>query len=393
MSPGTYVTNFYDPSNPEKRLNPIAMWVKGWVDPAKWGIPQKSEWVWEDVYSYETQWDSKIGIRKDLDLDGKPKWQPVYMIAQWVFGGIDVGELTDRDVAQIWTIPNARNLSVVAPKLLSATEVKDRSVLVAGVDFESELRLKPWWELEGSEPGADDQAIAGSRVATLLDLSQGSLVQVGGQIFRVVAVLAENGQQDDDMLFVDLGAAQRALDRPGAVSLVEVAALCTACPIEQMVAQIQAALPQARVTALRQAVTLRMEMVGQLMRFSWALSAVVLVIGGLVVLTTMLGAVTERKQEIGVLRAVGFRRRHIVNIILTEATLVSLLGGLLGWLTGMGAAVVLAPLVTQASLPVSWDLLLALWAVTIALVVGVAASVYPAVRAARLDPTTALRAL
>ena len=50
------------------------------------------------------------------------------------------------------------------------------------------------------------------------------------------------------MLFVDLGAAQRALDRPAAVSLVEVAALCTACPIEQMVAQIQAALPQARNT-------------------------------------------------------------------------------------------------------------------------------------------------
>jgi putative ABC transport system permease protein len=305
----------------------------------------------------------------------------------------DVGELTDRDVAQIWTIPNARNLSIVAPKLLSAAEVGERSVLVAGVDFESELRLKPWWALEGSEPGADDHAIVGSRVAELLGLSLGSLVQVGGQTFQMVAVLAENGQQDDDMLFVDLGAAQRALNRPGVVSLIEVAALCTACPIEQMVSQIQAALPQARVSALRQAVTLRMEMVGQLMRFSWAVSAVVLVIGGLVVLTTMLGAVTERKQEIGVLRAVGFRRRHIVNIILTEATLVSLLGGLLGWLTGMGTAVVLAPLVTQASLPVSWDPLLALWAVTIALVVGVAASVYPAVRAARLDPTTALRAL
>jgi putative ABC transport system permease protein len=205
--------------------------------------------------------------------------------------------------------------------------------------------------------------------------------------------LAENGQQDDDILFVDLGAAQRTLNRPGAVSLVEVAALCTACPIEDMVAQIQAALPQARVTALRQAVTLRMELVGQLIRFSWALSAVVLSIGGLVVLTTMLGAVAERKQEIGVLRAIGFRRQHIIHIILTEATLVSLLGGVLGWLIGMGAAAMLAPVITQVNLPVSWDPLVALWAVSLALVVGVSASVYPAVRAARLDPTTALRSL
>ena len=74
-------------------------------------------------------------------------------------------------------------------------------------------------------------------------------------------------------------APQQALGRSGAISLVEVAALCIACPIEDMVAQIQTVLPQARVTALRQAVTLRMEMVGQLRRFSWALSAVVLVIG------------------------------------------------------------------------------------------------------------------
>jgi putative ABC transport system permease protein len=305
----------------------------------------------------------------------------------------DLQTLTDQDVAQVWTIPNAANVSIVAPKLLSVTEIQEQAVLVAGVDFESELRMKPWWQLEGSQPQANDQAVAGSRVANLMDLSVGSEVEVGTQTFQIAAVLAETGQQDDDMLFVDLEAAQQALDRPGAISLAEVAALCIACPIEAMVDQIQAVLPQARVTALRQAVTLRMEMVNQLTRFSWALSGVVLVIGGLVVLTTMLGAVTERKQEIGVLRAIGFRRRHIVNVILTEATLVSALGGVLGWLAGVGAAAILTPLVTQVDLPVTWDPLVAWWAVVIALVVGVSASAYPAVRAARLDPTTALRAL
>ena len=305
----------------------------------------------------------------------------------------DLEELTDQDVAQVWTIPNARNISIVAPKLLSAAKIGEQAVLVAGVDLESELRMKQWWQLKGSAPETDDQAVAGSRVAELLGLSVGTPVQIGEQTFQIAAVLAENGQQDDDMLFVDLGAAQRALHRPNAISLIEVAALCTACPIEDMVAQIQTVLPQARVTALRQAVTLRMEMVGQLQRFSWALSAAVLAIGGLVVLTTMLGAVSERKQEIGVLRAIGFRRRHIINIILTETMLVSLLGGLLGLLIGIGAATVLIPIVTQTDLPVALDPLLALWAVAIALVVGMAASIYPAVRAAQLDPTTALRAL
>ena len=305
----------------------------------------------------------------------------------------DLEELTDQDVAQVWTIPNAANVSIVAPKLLGVAQVREQAVLLAGVDFESELRMKPWWHLEGSRPQTADQVLVGSRVAELLGLSLGSEVKVGGQTFQVAAILAETGQQDDDLVFVDLKTAQQTLNRPGAISLVEVAALCIACPIEDMVAQIQAALPQARVTALRQAVTLRMEMVGQLTRFSWALSAVVLVIGGLVVLTTMLGAVTERKQEIGVLRAIGYRRRHIVNVILSEALLVSALGGILGWLAGTGAAVILTPMVTQVDLAVSWDAQLALWAVTIAAAVGVISSIYPAVRAARLDPTTALRAL
>jgi putative ABC transport system permease protein len=305
----------------------------------------------------------------------------------------EVGELTVSDVEQIHTIPNARNVSIVAPKLLGTAEVDERTILIAGVDFESELRLKQWWQLLGSAPQSEDEAIAGARLASLLDLSIGSPVQVGDQTFRVSAILVENGSQDDDILFVDLGAAQRAFDRPDAISMIEVAALCTACPIEEMVAQIQSVMPQARVTGLRQAVTLRMETVGQLTRFAWALSGIVLVIGSLVVLTTMLGAVTERKQEIGVFRAMGFRRAHIMRVILMEAALVSLVGGLLGWLVGMGAATLLAPSIAQVSVEVAWDPLLGLGAVGTAVALGLVSSFYPALRAARLDPNTVLRAL
>jgi putative ABC transport system permease protein len=309
----------------------------------------------------------------------------------------DVGELTVQDTDDILTIPNAANVSVIAPKLLSAVELsaqgQDQLVLVAGVDFEQELRLKKWWRLIGRPPETDDQAVAGARVASLLDLAVGSRVPVGERSFEIVAILAENGTQDDDMVFVDLGAAQQALGRPDGISLIEVAALCTACHIDDMVAQIQEALPQARVTGLRQAVSLRMETVGQVTRFAWALSAVVLVIGGLVVLTTMLGAVAERRREIGVFRAIGFRRAHIVRVILAEATLMSLTGGILGWLIGMGTATFLAPTVAQVSVAVNWDPLLAAGAVTVALFVGLLSSLYPAIRAAQLDPTTALRAL
>jgi len=305
----------------------------------------------------------------------------------------DVGELSLTDLDRIETIENARNISVVAPKLLGAIPLADRSVLVAGVRFDDELRLKQWWNLEGEEPDAPEEALAGWRLAQALHLRPGQEIEVKGQPFRVAGILGENGSQDDDILFVDLGAAQKVMDKPGGVSLVEVAALCTECPVEDMVEQISGVLPQARVTALRQAVNLRMETVGQLGRFAIAVSVVVIVIGALVVLTAMLGAVSERRQEIGLFRALGFRQQHVMRIILVEAALISLAGGILGWLVGMGMAILLAPQLANVTMPVVWDWWLALGAIVGALLIGLVGSLYPAVNAARLDPTTALRSL
>ena len=305
----------------------------------------------------------------------------------------DVGEMTLADLDQIQTIKNARNISVVAPKLLGAVSLGGQSVLVAGVRFDDELRLKQWWHLEGDEPATADEALIGVRLARVLGLGLGDEVAINGQTFRIAGILGENGSQDDDILFIDLTRAQQVMGKPEAVSLVEVAALCTACPVEDMVEQISAVLPQARVTALRQAVTLRMETVGQLSRFALAVSAVVIAIGGLVVLTTMLGAVAERRQEIGLFRALGFRQRHVMQIILGEAALISLVGGVLGWLLGQATAVLLAPRLADVTIPVVWNPALALGAMGGALLVGLVASLYPASTAARLDPTTALRSL
>jgi putative ABC transport system permease protein len=108
----------------------------------------------------------------------------------------------------------------------------------------------------------------------------------------------------------------------------------------------------------------------------------------------MMGNVRERTAEIGIFRAVGFRQTHIMRIVLLEAGILSALAGLAGYLAGLGAARLALPFFAEGhGASVSFDPFLAGSAFLLAMVLGLAASIYPALLAARMDPNEALRAL
>jgi putative ABC transport system permease protein len=96
-------------------------------------------------------------------------------------------------------------------------------------------------------------------------------------------------------------------------------------------------LPDARVMAIQQVVKGRMETLHRFSTFSLGMSAVVILVGSLVVLTTMMSSVRERKEEIGIFRAMGFRKSHVMGIIFSEAAIISGPAGLIGYLVGTAA--------------------------------------------------------
>lgn len=310
-------------------------------------------------------------------------------------GGIAVGpqEIRQDQLAGIRTIPNSRNIAAVAPKVLGAVTVKGTRVLMMGVDPQNEFHLKRWWTVDGRPLAADDELVAGSAVAQRLGLAMGDTMELAGAPFTVTGILRETGSQDDGLLLASLPAAQRLLGKEGIVSLVEVAALCADCPVEDMVRQISAVLPGVKVSAIQQVVKTRMHALEQFRAFSLGVAVVVILIGALVVFVTMMGSVNERTREIGIFRALGFRRGHVVSLILMEASWVSLLAGLLGFLAGMGATRLILPFLAEEHLHLAWSPALAAGSLLLALGVGAVASLYPALHASRLDPTEALRAL
>jgi putative ABC transport system permease protein len=317
------------------------------------------------------------------------------------YGGINLGgvsynvkEISAEEVERINSIENRANIKLVAPKTLGVVETASLAVLMAGIDIDSELELKQWWQITGQAPQGAGEVLAGSRVAENLKLAPGSAVAVRGKELRVVGVLAPTGSQDDEILFASIDTAQTILDKKGLYSIVEVSALCGDCPIGEIVSQIAGKIPGARVSAVQQVVKSKMQALDHLVKLTVGVSAVVLFIGILIVLVTMMGSIKERTREIGIFRAIGFRQGHIVRIILLEAAIVSFAAGVLGWAFGIGVARASFPLFSEgAAGAIALDPRLAAGAVVVAVLTGLLASIYPAMRAVKMAPGEALRIL
>jgi putative ABC transport system permease protein len=117
-----------------------------------------------------------------------------------------------------------------------------------------------------------------------------------------------------------------------------------------------------------------------------------LVIGGLSVVNTMIMAVTERVREIGLKKAVGAHTIHVLREYLAEAVLIGFLGGAIGYLAGLGLTTLINTLGKSSNLELFLVTpTLTLLALGFAVALGALAGVIPALRAARLDPVTALR--
>ncbi len=316
------------------------------------------------------------------------------------YGGIQLGgvsliadEIRQENLVAIDSIPNRGNVAAIAPKVLGTVDVGGQRVMLMGIDPKVEFGLKRWWTLNGSRPGDAPEVVAGSAIAARLGLEIGQAVPIDGRVFKVVGLLEQTGSQDDNLLLASLPVAQSLLGKAGSLSMVEIAALCHDCPVEDMVNQLSTALPNVDVQAVQQVVKTRMHALDQFRMFAWGVAGTVVIIGALLVFVTMMGSVNERTREIGIFRAIGYRRSHVLRLILIEAGLVSAFAGVLGYFAGLGATLVILPLLKAGHAGLHLDPVLAAGAFFATLAIGLFATLFPALRASRLEPSEALRAL
>ena len=131
------------------------------------------------------------------------------------------------------------------------------------------------------------------------------------------------------------------------------------------------------------------ELTGNLAVVAMALVSIFLVVGGIVIMNIMLASVTERTREIGLRRALGARKRHILLQFVTESSVLAAVGGFIGIL---GAYAVVFFVKTVFSFPMETPLTAVILSLLLATSVGLFFGIFPAMRAAKLDPIEALRA-
>jgi putative ABC transport system permease protein len=245
------------------------------------------------------------------------------------------------------------------------------------------------------------QVMLGRGLAENLQKQPGQTVEIEGQDFQVAGIYDSFNVYENGSAVVPLHDLQQLMDQPGQVNefqlVLETSATRNDRAIEQVSQRIESLRDEAgRKLGLAAQPTQEYINGSTELRFSsamaWVVSTIALVIGAVGMLNTMIMSVMDRTQEIGVLRAIGWRKSRIVRMILWESLLISLVGALAGT---MGAIVLTRLLfyLPAAQGFVRHDLPLSVigMGVLLSVIVGIVGGAYPAFRGASLPPTEALR--
>ncbi len=241
------------------------------------------------------------------------------------------------------------------------------------------------------------EVMLGDVLAQELKKKPGDSLEIQGTPFTVTGVYHGASALQADAVIMPLDQLQQLSSVEGKVSTIDVRLRPAPSGeawdhyIKRAQAEIEAALPGLRaVPAAERASDNQFVKLAQ--ASAWGTSTLALLIGILGIANTMVMSVFERTQEIGTLRAMGWKRRQVLALIEFEAAILGVGGGILGLLLGWCALRVLAGLPQTASFvsaTVGWPLLVQ--AMVIALLAGIIAGAVPAWRAGKLSPVDALR--
>ncbi len=321
--------------------------------------------------------------------------------------------LPESHVASI-LMENLPGVERLSPRLCVVTQVASRNVTLTGILPQSEFQTQAIWQslslfsnkhvgctkaetgpkTYDGQPDAlasertidqleGNQIVIGADVADFSKLKTGDSTILYGETFRVVAALPRTGTIDDSRVFAHLHTVQRLTNAGEVVNAIEVMGCCEDAA-GGLVPQLAKLLPDAKVVTISQVVSTQVgvnRLMGQMSVFVFA---ILVVVGGASVASTISANVRERRREVGTLMALGATPGLIMRMFLLKAWVLGTVGAVLGIALGLVVAIILGSQwvgVTVTPLPSLMGL-----SFGAALLITTVAALWPARAAAKLDP-------
>ncbi len=333
-----------------------------------------------------------IGLKSNaVDIMGKVAGDITVMEKGQMFTMSNLDEDTMKE------IQNISGVKMVAPTVMIIDMTRGFNVAGAearGVDpgLEERFASSSWDIVEGRPLRSSDtyNVMVGTVVADQLDLKIGDTVTFMGYDFKVIGILSFGNTLLDQAYYLNIRTAREIANRPSDyVNIVRVKVSKPGTE-DEVAKRINLSVPgvDARSSAVMS------EQIGQFLsiieKVTWAISAVAAIVGGVGIANTMLMSVIERTREIGVFKAVGWSNADVMKTILLEGLLLGFLGGAMG--IGLGSVVTVVVKDQIPGFAGEITLVLIMEAMAFAVSLGIVGGLYPAYRAAHLDPVVALKA-
>ena len=327
-------------------------------------------------------------IRGSLEMISGLSSNAEVMIRQAGIADTGYSTIDQRVGSKIASIPGIQNISGL---LFSATMIPEsgsffifRGLAPNGYSIQQEKIV------EGERLTSNHQIMLGKMISDAMNKGVGDTIELTGSRFRVVGIYESSSGWMEMGGIIALRDAQSMMGKARKVSLYMVK-VDDPSDAARIVEEINTTFPEVHASLTGEFAQEMPDMQAMDVMMG-SISFLAIVVGGMGVLNTMLMTVLERTREIGVLRALGWRSRRILGLIMQEAIWLGVLGGISGILIafGLGALVGNIPLMGEA-LNMKWEVDIFTRAISLALLLGILGGLYPAFRATRLQPVEALR--
>ncbi len=319
-------------------------------------------------------------------------------VASLVLHGAVIPKFLDLGVME--QIRDVKGIEIVSPVLVAQlpNPERDRVDLIYGTDMSHIRKLKPDWKIKGALPDKDDEVIAGAALTEHDNIKVGDVITYSRvkRSFRVSGILEKTGSQDDAFIYMPIRAAQEILNKPEGATAIGIT-VSNPEHLNGVTDELSRKIPGIQIITMGQVMNSLSGLAGSAKVLSLSMAAIAVLISAAGVMNSILMAIFERTQEIGMMRAIGASKLDIFRIVVKETIILTTAGGLAGIMAAnVGSGFIemfvrkFMPFVPSGRM-IMFEPWLAVACIIFSVMIGVFSGIYPAWKASRISPMEAIK--